>query len=78
MFFGDHLSHPFFLPRYAATVFIYDNHMEVGHDAAKLFCWVEEAEENDPGVIPEMVSTVCGDPTCPCCLQVCCDGEDCR
>ena len=56
-----------------ATVTIHQTDMTVGTDTANLICW------NDEGTSAvESLSTDCEDSTCPCCLEICCDGEDCH
>ena len=56
----------------AATVTIHHTNMTVGIDVSNLICWQPEEFS-----ALESLTTDCGDPSCSCCIENCCDGEDC-
>jgi len=55
-----------------AIVTIHHTNMTVGTNLANHICWQEEG----PSVL-ESIATDCGDATCPCCLEDCCDSNEC-
>ena len=57
----------------AATITIHHTNMTVGTNAANNICWQGEAEST----ALESLTTDCGDVTCPCCIEDCCDSKDC-
>jgi len=56
-----------------ATVTIHHTDMTVGTDTANLIC----RREDETSAV-ESLSTDCEDPTCSCCLEICCNGEECH
>mmetsp|Transcript_23364 Transcript_23364/g.55304 ORF Transcript_23364/g.55304 Transcript_23364/m.55304 type:complete len:801 (-) Transcript_23364:113-2515(-) len=56
-----------------ATVTIHHTDMTVGTDTADLIC----RREDETSAV-ESLSTDCEDPTCSCCLEICCNGEECH
>ena len=55
-----------------ATVTIHHTNMHVGEGAANRICW---QPEESMGL--ESLTTDCGDESCPCCMENCCNGDDC-
>lgn len=52
------------------TLSLHHTNITVGTDAANFICWRDES-------VLESLTTDCGDITCPCCIENCCDGVDC-
>jgi len=53
-----------------STLTLHHTDITVGIEAANLICW------RDAGNL-ESLTTDCGDTTCPCCYETCCNTEDC-
>jgi len=54
------------------TVTIHHTNITVGTNAANFICW--RGEESS---VLESLTTDCGDVTCPCCIEDCCDSKYC-
>mmetsp|Transcript_156 Transcript_156/g.320 ORF Transcript_156/g.320 Transcript_156/m.320 type:complete len:531 (-) Transcript_156:925-2517(-) len=55
-----------------STITLHHTNMQVGYNAVNFLCY----RMQDPSGL-EMLTTDCGDTTCPCCLEQCCTGEGC-